>query len=428
MQTKDEVNVNMEDGAQTAKILASSVWGILRGLETFSQMVYTTDRFGNGRQYLVNSSMTLDSPRFPHRGIMLDTSRHYIAKSVLRDNIDLMEMHKLNVFHWHMTDDPSFPYVSKKFPNLSAKGAFHGKIAVYSQEDVKEMIEYARLRGIRVIVEFDTPGHTQSFEPGHPGLLTKCYTDGKPDGSYGPMNPTSDKVFKFLEEFFEEIVDVFPDEYLHLGGDEVDFQCWESNPGIRDFMEKWGIDGNYRALEGVFIQKLLNILRSISTKNQFIMWQEVFDNQVNISNDTIIHVWKDWGSFQWKREMARVTDSGLRAILSSPWYLNYINYGSDWAKFYLVDPQDFPGSEKQKQLVLGGEACMWGEFVNSVNLTPRLWPRASAVAERLWSAEDVKDIEEAKHRLQEMECRMLKRGFPVEPANGPAFCNIDWNV
>ena len=131
---------------------------------------------------------------------------------------------------------------------------------------------------------------------------------------------------------------------------------------------------------------------------------------------------------QWEWELAKVTAKGLRAIISSPWYLNYINYGSDWTKYYLAEPLDFYGNDEQKKLVIGGEACMWDEFVNSVNLTPRLWPRASAVAERLWSPKEARNIAEAKSRIQEMECRMLQRGFPVEPINGPAFCNIDWNA
>ena len=131
---------------------------------------------------------------------------------------------------------------------------------------------------------------------------------------------------------------------------------------------------------------------------------------------------------QWEWEMAKVTGKGLRAILSSPWYLNYISYGSDWTKYYLAEPLDFYGGDEQKHLVIGGEACMWDEFVNSVNLTPRMWPRASAVAERLWSPRDTRDTQEAKHRIQEMECRMLQRGYPVEPINGPSFCNVDWNA
>lgn len=419
-----EVKIDAPDQPGKGQIIAFTVWGILRGMETFSQLVYSSTDYGTTAQYLVNGTQIMDSPRFSHRGVLIDTSRHYIGKSVLKDNLDLMEMTKYNVFHWHITDDPAFPYVSKKFPLLSKYGAWHDKIAVYTQADVAEIIEYARLRGIRVVSEFDTPGHTQSFEAGQPGLLTECYTGSEKNGFYGPMNPTKKRVYAFLQAFFEEITQVFPDKYLHLGGDEVDFQCWQSNPEISEFMSKWNLTGNYHKLENIYIKKLLDIVSSYPTKNGYIVWQEVFDNGVSVKNDTIIHIWKG----QWEWELSKVTASGLRTILSSPWYLNYISYGSDWTKYYLAEPLDFFGDEKQKSLVLGGEACMWDEFVNSVNLTPRMWPRAAAVAERLWSEASVNDIHEAKKRIQELECRMLQRGYPVEPINGPGFCNIDWNA
>ena len=211
-------------------------------------------------------------------------------------------------------------------------------------------------------------------------------------------------------------------------------------------MAKFDFEGQYRLLESIYIKKLLNIVSSFPTNNGYILWQEVFDNGIQVKNDTIIHVWKvniqtwfqrhhktpshwqDWGGYDWESEMEKVTRKGLRAILSSPWYLNYISYGSDWTKYYLVEPLTFPGSKAQKSLVVGGEAAMWGEFVNSINLTPRLWPRASAVAERLWSSGDTRDVREAAGRLEELECRMLQRGFPVAPLNGPSFCAVDWNA
>jgi len=423
-----EIKINSPDEPKRARIIAFSVWGILRGLESFSQLVYL--KRGSNSQFIVNGTQILDSPRFTHRGILLDTSRHYIAKSVIKDNLDLMEMNKFNVFHWHMTDDPSFPYVSTKFPNLSKMGSWDERLAVYTQQDVADIIEYARLRGIRVVSEFDTPGHTQSFEPGNPGLLTECYdTAGAKNGLKGPMDPTKKEVYKFLEEFFEEIGQVFPDKYVHLGGDEVDFSCWKSNPGILKFMEAMNISGEFSKLESIYIHKLLDIVSSLPTQNGYIIWQEVVDNNVTVKDDTVVHVWKG-GHEQggWKEEMARVTGKGLKTILSSPWYLNYISYGTDWKKYYLVEPLDFDGDERQKSLVIGGEACMWGEWVNSVNLLPRLWPRASAVAEVLWSPPQGRDYEEARGRIQEMECRMLRRGFTVEPINGPAFCNIDWDA
>jgi len=419
-----EIKINSPDEPRRARIIAFSVWGVLRGLESFSQLVYL--KKGSGSQFVVNGTQVLDSPRFAHRGVLLDTSRHYIAKSVLKANLDLMEMNKFNVFHWHIVDDPSFPYESKKFPNMSKIGSFDHKLAVYTQQDIAEIIEYARLRGIRVVGEFDTPGHTQSFEPGHPGLLTECYNSaGEKNGLKGPMDPTKKSVYKFLEEFFQEVTQVFPDKYVHLGGDEVDFSCWKSNPDILKFMSALNISGEFSKLESIYIHKLLDIVGSLPTRNGYIIWQEVFDNNVTVKDDTVVHVWK--GRNAWQDEMAKVTRKGLHAILSSPWYLNYISYGIDWKKYYMVDPLDFDGGEKEKSLVLGGEACMWGEWVNSVNLLPRLWPRASAVAEVLWSPSQGRDYEEARRRIQEMECRMLQRGFPVEPINGPAFCKVDWD-
>ena len=205
---------------------------------------------------------------------------------------------------------------------VSKEGAWHESIAVYTQQDVADIIEYARLRGIRVVSEFDTPGHTQSFEPGQPGLLTECYDNlGNKNGYYGPMNPTKKRVYAFLEAFFEEVSQVFPEKYMHLGGDEVDFKCWwadekfifpklhikhishfrQSNPDITAFMRKWNMSGDYHKLESIYIKKLLDIVSSFPTKNGYIVWQEVFDNGVEVKDDTIIHVWKVrlWWDLWW---------------------------------------------------------------------------------------------------------------------------------
>ncbi|TNN28235.1 Beta-hexosaminidase subunit beta [Liparis tanakae] len=123
--------------------------------------------------------------------------------------------------------------------------------------------------------------------------------------------------------------------------------------------------------------------------------------------DTVVQVWKG-SAPQYQSELASVTRSGFRALLSTPWYLNRISYGQDWQGRYRADPQDFKGTDEQKKLVIGGEACLWGEYVDATNLTPRLWPRASAVAERLWSAANVTDINDAYNRLSAHRCRMVE--------------------
>jgi len=288
-----------------------------------------------------------------------------------------MAYNKLNVFHWHIVDDQSFPFVSKKFPDLSSKGSYDSQTHIYTNDHINKVIEYARERGIRVVVEFDSPGHTQSWGKGQPGLLSQCYTDGKPNGLFGPIDPTRDTTYTFIKDFFTEVSQTFPDQYLHLGGDEVDFTCWESNPNIKKFMTDKNIT-TFAKLEDYYMQKVLDIVKSLN--KSYIVWEEVFNDGVQIKPDTIVHVWKGsanrWGDQNqtyWRSELYNVTKKGFNALLSSCWYLDLISYGPDWEKYYNCEPLSFNGTEAQHKLVLGGEAAIWTEYVDGSNLISRVW-------------------------------------------------------
>uniref|UniRef100_UPI00358EAC50 beta-hexosaminidase subunit alpha-like isoform X2 n=1 Tax=Myxine glutinosa TaxID=7769 RepID=UPI00358EAC50 len=391
---------------ENATLTADNIWGALRGLETFSQLVFEAI----DGSLVINKTIINDFPRFSHRGLLIDTSRHFLPLYILYQNLDAMSYNKFNVLHWHIVDDPSFPYQSVMFPELSNKGAYNPATHVYTQMDVAFIIEYARLRGIRVVPEFDTPGHVQSWNKGQPGLLTKCFAGTKSTGSYGPVNPALNSTYNFMNTFFTEVSNVFHDHYIHLGGDEVDFTCWRSNPVIKAFMKKIGFGTNYRKLESFYIERILQIVGA--NKKGYLVWQEVFDNDVKLRPDTLIHVWK---IRRYQSELSNVTAAGFSTLVSAHWYMNHLDNGKKWTEYYLPDPQNFTGSEAQKKLVVGGEACIWGEYVDATNILHRLWPRASAVAERLWSDRSVNNTEEAYPRLASHRCRMLMRGIPAQP-------------
>jgi hexosaminidase len=210
------------------------------------------------------------------------------------------------------------------------------------------------------------------------------------------LNPISEFTYEFLNNLIGEVKETFDDEYIHLGMDEVYYRCWESNPNISEWMRENNLSTT-RQVEQYYLTRVLTLVSKMKYKS--IVWQDVWDNGVKLFDDSILQVWKTSESETWQSYVNRATSEGYRIILSSPWYLNYIKYGSDWYDFYKVDPHDSLSTDEQRALVIGGEACMWSEFVDGTNSLSRLWPRASAVAERLWSSKNLSDVEEAKFRL-----------------------------
>jgi len=409
------------------QLKANTVFGALRGLETLSQLIEPGAR-------TIGTYEISDKPRFHYRGSLIDTSRHCYPLNVIFQHIDAMAYAKLNVLHWHIVDDQSFPYQSKTFPEMSRAGAFTPR-HVYSIEDVKAVINYAYNRGIRVIPEFDTPGHvTKGWNALNPPVLTDCYdASGKKIGT-GPLNPTINRTYEVVAQLYAEIKSVFKDKFVHVGGDEVIQDCWLSNPQIREWMKshpevKTGAD-----LQSYYIQRLLEILKQQGSS--YIVWQEIFDDGNKLLPDTVVEVWKEEN---WKDVMAAVTKAGFHSVLSAPFYLNYISYGLDWVKYYKTEPSDFEGgAEAEKSGLLSGlEVCMWSEFVDATNFIPRSWPRTAAVAERAWSDKSVTDVDSAQARIQEFRCKLLERGINAEPIadgwemgpplNGYTYCENEWN-
>ncbi|XP_022654987.1 beta-hexosaminidase subunit beta-like [Varroa destructor] len=418
--------LTIDSKLRQATLRSNSPWGVLRGLETFSQLVYIDE---NTNHYFINESSVWDWPRFGFRGIHLDTARHFLPMKTLKRNLEAMSYNKFNVFHWHIVDDQSWPYQMKVFPNLT-NSAYHPKL-IYSQENVQEIIEFARERGIRVIPEVDTPGHSQALGKVFPDILTACYNPNGREGSRYPhfsaheiLDPTQDNTYNVVKKILQEVNATFPDNYMHLGMDEVYYDCWQSNPEIGKFMKAHNMTSASR-LEQFYVKRTLDNVKAFGAK--YMIWQDPLDNNVRPAPDTIIEVWRSTNG-TWRRNLEQAVRHGYQVVLSAPWYLNYIQYGADWVKYYTVNPTDFKATDEEKKLVIGGEACMWGEFVDATNVISRYWPRASSVAERLWSASYVNDPEEAKWRLDEQRCRMIRRGIPAEPIMNGYCGSYDWDM
>lgn len=365
--TSEAYTLTLPPSGTGASLTADTVYGAMRGLETLSQLV---DWDAGASTWVVPSVAVADKPAFAHRGALVDTARHFVPLPALFQFVDALAFNKMNVLHWHIVDDQSFPWVSVSLPSLSALGAYGApnpqlvSTHSYSTEDVASLIAYAASWGVRVLPEFDTPGHSQSWGLSQPGLLTQCYnvTTGLPiPGVFGPIDPTQNSTYAFLETLFTEVGATFPDQYVHVGGDEVSYTCWASNPAVNAWMAANGIAaGDYAGLEGYYVQKVLDLMTSLG--KSYVGWQEIFDNGLRLAPDAVIGVWKyhntgaeegaaspstyhNTGAQQaaspstsapltWQGEVFNVTAAGFRAIISSPWYLNYISYGLDWPQYY----------------------------------------------------------------------------------------------
>jgi hexosaminidase len=357
------------------ELTASNPLGVLRGLQTFLQLVRINEK-GFGVPVVTID----DAPRFPWRGLLIDSGHRFVPITAVKRNLDGMEAVKLNVFHWRFADDQGFHIESKQFPLLQEKAS--GGL-YYSQDEVREIVAYARDRGIRVIPEFDMPCHTKSWFQGYPEL-----SGGKDPSQSSAMDPSRESTYKFLDGFIGEMAALFPDSYFHTGGDECDMKEWETNPRIQDYMRTNSIkDG--AALQVRFTARVQQIVAS----HEKIMegWDEVL--QPDTPKDVVIQSWRGPSS------LAEAARNGYRGVLSSGYY---IDLNQSAREHYLVDPLGDNAAAltpEQKKLVLGGEATMWTDIVSSENMDNRIWPRTAAIAERLWSPEQTKDVDWMYQRL-----------------------------
>jgi hexosaminidase len=320
---------------------------------------------------------------------------------------------KLNVFHWHLSDNQGFRVESKKFPKLQEMGSDG---LYYTQDQIRDVIAYARERGIRVVPEFDMPGHSTAWFVGYPELASGPgpYEIERQWGVFDPaMDPTREETYKFLDKFIAEMAGLFPDQFFHIGGDEVNGKQWDANPKIQAFMHGHGLknDGDLQAYFNQRVQKIVS-----KHGKTMLGWDEIL--RPDLPNSIVIQSWRGPDS------LAQAAKQGYRGLLSSGYYVDLM-----WpaARHYANDPMSGAAAQltpEEQNRILGGEACMWAEYVSPENVDSRIWPRTAAIAERLWSPQDVRDLNSMYQRLEAESRRLDWLGLTHNSSYAPMLRRI----
>lgn len=437
-----DVQHNTKDAQISVRITAETVYGARHALETFTQLVASSKpEFADDKicsLLLVSGAKVRDRPAYRYRGLLIDSSRHFIPMENLKKTLDGMAANKMNVFHWHVTDSHSFPLESTRVPQFTRYGAYSSE-EIYSAEEVRELIHYAQVRGIRVVIEIDSPAHAGNGWQWGPeyglGHLAVCVNQWPWRGicvepPCGQLNPANPEVYRVLGDLYRDIADALPaPALLHVGGDEVYIECWNRTEEITNYMKTKNYDpasDGFLKLWAEFHEKALaawdGVMEAAGTPKQPVMiWSSDLTQPqwINTHLDKeryIVEVWEPVGS----PLLHKLLRMGYQTV-SVPkdiWYLDHGFWGatkfSNWRKMYAhMLPRD--------DNMLGGEVAMWTEYLDEQALDTRVWPRAAAVAERLWS-DPTADVLSAEARMQRQRTRLIKRGLRAD-AISPAWCS-----
>lgn len=420
------LNIMLVEGVLIADIAANTFFGARHGLETLSQLIWWNDERPYGMLEVLHEVTVEDAPKFPYRGLMVDTARNYIPMELIKRAVDGMAASKLNVLHLHLTDAESFPLSIPGLEQFVEYGAYSSEMT-YSVQDIIELIEYAKVRGIRVILEIDAPSHVNSgWEWGENedlGQLVMC--NEKPFG--GQLNPDNPIVLDVLEKLYGALLELSQDSQLfHIGGDEVELNCWrsaESSSGFTDMKQFWA---NYTSR---MLERLIRANNG-SSPEHIIIWSSPLTysrylNSIPGHENITVQFW--FGN------PINFLQAGYKVIYSTVgrWYLDcgfnrwrpsmqngVCDPYTPWQTFYEYRPWMEYGYQNQ---ALGGEACLWTEQVEVDSFETRLWPRVAAFAERMWSDPPRMDNYDVYTRLGSHRARLLSRGLKAE-AMWPRWC------
>jgi len=383
-----------------------------------------------------------DAPAYPYRGLLLDTARNFFPVDDIKRTIDAMSWVKLNTLHWHVVDSQSFPLQIPSHPELSQKGAYSSEMT-YSPSDVKDLISYAAARGVDILPEFDTPGHTSAIWESHPEHIACAPGNAGYDDTIANEPPSGQLRFassatqSFTVDVIKSFSSLFSSKMFSTGGDELNTKCYDNDAQTQAALKQSGKTLE-QALSDFTVAEHSELAKEGKTP---VVWEEmVLAHNVTLSNNTIVMVWIS------SADAAAVAAKNFR-IVHTPSDYFYLDCGAGgwlgdnipgnswcepfktWQKAYSFDPLANLTSA-QTSLVLGGQQALWTEQSGPENLDSIVWPRAVASAEVFWTGASRPSVQEALPRLHDVRYRFVQRGVkainlqPLWCALRPGQCDL----
>ena len=362
-----------------------------------------------------------DAPRYPWRGVMLDVARHFYPVSFVKQQIDLMSYYKFNVFHWHLTDDQGWRIQIKRHPKLTSVGGFRTEAdgqrygGFYTQQEIQDVVAYAKERNVTVVPEIEMPGHSSAAIAAYPEL--SC--SGKPikvPTTWGVFRNVDcvgkDSTYRFMENALDEVMQLFPSQYVHIGGDEVPAGVWDDCKACAELAQAHGITDDEQGLDGYFVDRMQKYLASKG--KTLVGWDEILEG--GLSPDAIVEVWHlPSGAYGGSdATLKQAFANGNRVLIAGPYYLDTRIDNMTLEDLYRSNPFNDPLFAKYPGKVLGGEAPLWSEHATPLNGAARLYPRLLAIAGQFWGS-PTRDWSDFLLRARAQEAWLTSQHVPYGP-------------
>ncbi|CAZ97490.1 beta-N-acetylhexosaminidase [Zobellia galactanivorans] len=424
-------------GKKGITIKAATNTGVFYGIQSLRQMLPPDFGYAAPVEGVTLPILEIsDTPRFPWRAFMLDESRHFKGSETVKKMLDQMALLKMNTFHWHLTDDQGWRIEIKKYPKLTEIGSKRKNTQVsrkseertkephegfYTQEEIKEIIAYAKARHITVVPEIEMPGHAMAAIAAYHWLGTLGTTTevpavfGKMDDSF---NIGDEKVVRFLKDVLDEVMALFPGSVVHIGGDEVNYTPWETHQDIVSFMKEKNL-GSPADLQIYFTNEISNYIDNAGKR--MMGWNEIMGDDIHgereqetvqtekLAKSAIVHFWK--GDLQL---INRAVQEGYDVVNSNHWdtYLDYTYQRLPLSKSYAFDPIPKGLDQKYHARILGSGTQMWSEWIPTVeSMEKQIFPRLAAYAEVGWTQTHNKDFDRFQRALDDLKITWAKSGI-----------------